>query len=54
MTTRIKVNFTRATAEGRQVCEAIETAEKSPLLKEALRLHIQWLVRVGIAELQKS
>ncbi|MEZ0197654.1 hypothetical protein AB9U01_26760 [Pseudomonas qingdaonensis] len=49
----VKVKFKPDTKEGRDICEAIDKAEGSDLLQQALRIHLLAAMRAGLRHLGK-
>ena len=50
----VKVSFTPDTCVGRDICDAIDKAQGSELLQEALKNHLQAAMRAGLAQARKS
>lgn len=50
----VKVSFTPDTSVGRDICDAIDKAQGSEILREALRNHLQAAMRAGLAQARKS
>ena len=49
----VKISFKPDTPEGREICDAIDKAQGSKLLQEALANHLHAAMRSGLRQLQR-